>query len=112
MAEPWLRRASSTIDIAATPTGSPHWSVHPASLKVGVRDAVSVHATNTAAPAPASTATPAGPGPRHAASASPPPIAAAMIRWGRCLRRRHTRAVWAAPTAPAPPYTIAAGRGP
>ena len=41
MAEPWSSRVSSTIDIAASPTGSAHWIVHPASVTVGLRDLAS-----------------------------------------------------------------------
>ena len=48
MAEPWSSRVSSTIDMAASPTGSAHWIVQPASVTVGLRDLASLIATTSA----------------------------------------------------------------
>ena len=101
MAEPWSSRVSSTIDIAASPTGSGALDRPP-----GVGDGRRC-ATWRRPMATATAARGAGehgePGTRRRRGRRPGPSrrpsAAATTRLGRCLRRRHTRAVWAAATA-------------
>ena len=103
MAEPWSSRVSSTIDMAASPTGSAHWIVHPASVTTGVATDVGRghghrgdrarqdREPGAAGPEARAERDPAGHGRRHDPVGPQPAAPPARARSARPRRRRRRR---------------------